>query len=432
MNTEEMNQYELENEHQEAIKAFSSEEQEMPRSSFDRAALENRGAVVKKRSKKRNKYLAQMLMVSVLSATVGASASYFLAEYRFKTQQKPLFHTDLNEQGHSVVQTNTRQEITLGVNKVLSPKEIAKIASPAVVAINTEKEIQSFFGKTKASSAGSGVLIHAEGYVATNYHVIEGANRVELTLNNGKKYSAKLVGGDETTDLALLKIESDEHNFPYLELADSSQVEVGEQVVAIGNPLGQLEGSLTVGYISAVERNIEIDGESGRRTLLQGLLQTDAAINRGNSGGALINQEGKLLGINTLKTLAVGVEGIGFAIPSNTVKPILEELKTYGKIKSRPIFGISGQNIGQDIANRYDLPQGVWIKSVLENGPADGAGLKAQDIIVAINEEEIHSVEQMQNIRLKHKIGDVLKVKYIRQGETYETELILGEDPHLS
>lgn len=402
-----------------------------PLVSFEQEDVRVQERIHSKKLKRKNKQLSQMLMVSMLSATIGASSAYFLAEYRFKQQGSPLFAPQISTEQKT--SSTISSEVTYqNVGGALTPAEISKIASPAVLAIHTSKEVRNFFGTSVATGSGSGVIIHPEGYVATNYHVIEGAETVELTLSDGKKYKAKLVGSDETTDLALLKIESQGEVFPYLELADSSKAQVGEQVVAIGNPLGQLEGSLTVGYISAIERNVEINQSTGNKTLLQGLIQTDAAINRGNSGGALINQEGKLLGINTLKTLAVGVEGIGFAIPSNTFKPILEELKTYGKVTSRPIFGISAQNIGEEVASRYGLPQGVWVTSVLENGPAFKAGLKTQDIIIEIDGEKIQSTDQLKKILLEKKIGDVIKVKYVRQSEELETDLTLGEDPKFS
>lgn len=390
-------------------------------SSFDKAGLRKKKFYSKKEKSQKN--LSHLLLASLLSASLSATAAYFISEHRFyemlkktKSLSLPVAYTQNIEASH----TNA------GTLPFLHPQEIASIASPAVVAIHTQKEVQSFWGTHAQKGAGSGVLVHEDGYIVTNYHVIEDGEEIYASTSDGQKYQASLVGVDEATDLALLKIEKEEGVFPYLSFANSSEAKVGEQVVAIGNPLGEFEGSITVGYVSALNRNIETQDAYGQTKVMQGLIQTDAPINRGNSGGALVNARGELLGINTIKTMAVGVEGIGFSIPANTVQPIVEDLMQHGKVTSRPYFGITGQTITEAVAERYGLAKGVWIKSVLPGGSAAEAGLKEQDIIIEIEGESIEKVEQMQALRLKYKVGDTLKIKYIRGGETLESSLVLS------
>lgn len=390
-------------------------------SSFDKAGLRKKKLYPKKEKNQKN--LSHLLLASLLSASLSATAAYFVSEHRFYEMMKKSRSLSLPVAYTQNIATNQTGN---GELPFLRPQDIATVASPAVVAIHTQKEVQSFWGTHAQKGAGSGVLVHEEGYIVTNYHVIENGEEIYASTSDGKKYQATLVGVDEPTDLALLKIEKEDGVFPYLSFANSSDAKVGEQVVAIGNPLGEFEGSITVGYVSALNRSIETQDVYGQAKVMQGLIQTDAPINRGNSGGALINARGELLGINTIKTMALGVEGIGFAIPANTVQPIVEDLMQHGKVTSRPYFGITGQTITEAVAERYGLAQGVWIKSVVSGGSAAQAGLKEQDIIIEIEGEKIEKVEQIQALRLKYKVGDTLKIKYIRSGETRESSLVLS------
>lgn len=321
---------------------------------------------------------------------------------------------------------NEMSTISATKDKELTPREISVLASPAVVAIYTEAEFVDFFGQRgKREGAGSGVIIRPDGYIVTNNHVVANAQKLMVSLNDGKSYEAELIGRDQDSDLAVIKIKREE-TFPYLQLADSSTAKVGDRVVAIGNPLGEFEGSLTVGYISALERTVVAQNDDNSVTTLYGLLQTDAAINRGNSGGALINTKGELLGVNTVKTSSLGVEGLGFAIPSNIIKPIVEDLIKYGEIKNRPVIGISGRNISSDIQNAYGLPAGVWVVAVSKNSPADKAGIKAHDIIVSFNGKKISSIQEINAMKLSMKAGDPVSLELIRNGEKISVDLILS------
>lgn len=309
-------------------------------------------------------------------------------------------------------------------SKLLTPAQIGEKASLAVVAINTRTRVQSIFGQADAEGAGSGVLISPDGTIVTNNHVINNATSISVNLANGKKYDAEIVGQDPTTDLAVIKIKG--KNFPYLSMGDSAKVKMGDQVVAIGNPLGELEGSLTVGYISATNRNLSVKEDDGRVTTMYGLLQTDAAINRGNSGGALINMYGELIGINSMKTSAVGVEGLGFAIPVSTVRPVVDDLVKYGKVNNRPSIGITGRAISDEVAREYEYPKGIYVLSVLKGSPAEKAGLKKGDVITAINGKSVASVADINGIKVQLKAGDVIKVQIYRNGDQHEVSLTLA------
>jgi len=247
------------------------------------------------------------------------------------------------------------------IEKTTSPVvSIAEKIGPSIVGIKVSYKVTdpfAFFGDTEseAKGEGSGIIVRKDGYILTNYHVIDSAyqdkkqtGKVDVYLPNNNKtpISAKIIGGDSRTDLAVIKIDQD--NLPVAELGDSSQVKVGELAVAIGNPLGmEFAGSVTAGVISAVNRTIEVDGKN------LNLIQTDAAINPGNSGGALVNSVGKVIGVNTIKMASTGVEGLGFAIPTNEVKPIMEQLIKYTYVKGRPQIGIGGVNIDERTSQQY-------------------------------------------------------------------------------
>lgn len=317
-----------------------------------------------------------------------------------------------------------------GDKHALTPRDIADVASPAVVAINTVGQTQDIFGTVGiAEGAGSGVLISEDGYIVTNNHVISGSNAIKVHLANGKSYDAQIKGQDPLTDLAVIKIEA--QNLPYLNVGNSEEVRAGDRVVAIGNPLGELQGTLTVGYISAINRTLSIKEEGGNVVTMYGLLQTDAAINRGNSGGALINMYGELIGINSVKTAAVGVEGLGFAIPTNTVKPIVEDLVKFGHVSNRPTLGLQGLNLQANRYKDFNLPQGVYISNVVPDGPSDKAGLKKGDIITMINDTPVANVGEINGLKTQWKAGETIHLTVYRNGEMMKVDLVLGSEDDL-
>lgn len=296
-----------------------------------------------------------------------------------------------------------------GNDKALTVSQINRAVGPSVVGIVNKANI-GFLNQVIDLGSGSGVIISEDGYIITNNHVIENATELKVVLNTHDEYSARVIGSDARTDLAVIKINAE--GLTPAVLGDSTTVEVGELAVAIGNPLGQeLAGSVTAGVISATNRTISVSG----RTL--NLIQTDAAINPGNSGGALVNCFGEVIGINTVKMSSTDVEGIGFAIPMSVAKPIIDDLINNGKVTGRPSIGIMGS----------DAPYGVVVERVVDGSAASKAGIKRGDLIVKVNDIAVTSVEEVNNIKDEFKPGDTLSVTIYRDGELSKVDVILGE-----
>ena len=310
---------------------------------------------------------------------------------------------------------------------------------PSIVGIKIEYTVntQSFFGRSSSSTAtasGSGIIISDDGYILTNNHVVSSstsesnsyyqitdAGKVTVTLfGDETEYEAKIVGQDEQTDLAVIKIEKT--GLTKADFADSDSVKVGEFAMAVGNPVN-MNSTVTTGIVSAVNRKItDSDGKTYT------CIQTDAAINSGNSGGALVNSEGKVIGINTLKLSGTGIEGIGFAIPINSTTDITSQLIQYSKVK-RPFIGISGIDLNAETAKTYNLVEGVYVKSVEDFSAAEKAGLKAGDVIIEVEGKSIKTMNELNEVKNSHKIGDELKLKINRDGTEKEITLTLGEQP---
>lgn len=313
--------------------------------------------------------------------------------------------------------------------KIYSTPEVVDMVGPAVVGVinkTTYNDPYAFYygyqpnGEVEQGS-GSGVIISDDGYIVTNNHVIEGATEIKVILNAGEEYTAKLIGKDSRTDLAVLKIEA--NNLVYAKLGNSSDLRVGETAIAIGNPLGQeFAGTTTQGIISGLNRSITIDN----KTL--NLIQTDAAINPGNSGGALCNDRGEVIGINTAKISSSQYEGIGFSIPIDDAKPIIEDLISNGYVTGRPVIGIAGRAVTEQDAKAYNLKVGVYVASMTADSPADMAGIKIGDIIFECEGQKVETVDDINEIKNKHKVGDIITMKVYRQGETKNIKIVLGEE----
>ena len=314
---------------------------------------------------------------------------------------------------------------------------------PSIVGIKLEYAVNNtmlqMFGKSSSSTAtasGSGIIFSEDGYILTNNHVISSttssnsdnsyyqiseASKLTVTLfNDSTEYEAKIIGKDEQTDLAVIKIEKT--GLSKAEFADSDSIKVGEFAMAVGNPIG-MQSSVTCGIVSAVNRQVT-DSDGKQYTLIQ----TDAAINSGNSGGALVNSEGKVIGINTLKLSGTGIEGMGFAIPINSTKDITSQLIQYSKVK-RPYIGISGIDLTEENAKTYNLVAGVYVKSVEDFSSAEKAGIKAGDVIIEADGTKISKMDDLNKIKNSHKIGDEMKVKVNRNGQEKELTITLGEQP---
>ncbi len=317
----------------------------------------------------------------------------------------------------STLQTDGKGGVALTVPQVYEK------ASPAVVSILVQQsQASTYLQNQEVMSSGSGIIVRADGYIVTNNHVIDGAASISVTTIGGDQFEAKVIGSDARTDLAVLKIENDEA-LPFAELGDSSLLHVGDMALAIGNPLREeLAGTLTVGYISAINRTMVIDGKQ------MTMLQTDAAINPGNSGGALLNIYGQVIGINTAKSIGEDVEGLGFAIPINEAKPIIESIIKDGYVTGRPLIGLMGRSITEQISKAQDLPIGVYVSSVTEFGAAERAGIRAGDVLLECEGQKISTVDEINKIRDAHKPGDVLKFKVYRSGRKLDVSVKLQEE----
>lgn len=311
--------------------------------------------------------------------------------------------------------------------------DVASKVQPSIVGIQIEYSVTSFmFGgySSSATASGSGIIISEDGYILTNNHVVSSssnssyysmseAQKITVKLyNSNETYEAKIVGTDSQTDLAIIKI--DATGLTAAELGDSNSVKVGEFAMAIGNPLG-LDSSVTCGIVSAINR--EVTDEDGNKYVA---IQTDAAINSGNSGGALVNSEGKVIGINTLKLSGNGVEGIGFAIPISSTLDITQQLIQYNKV-IRPYIGISGRDVTESLSKKYNYPIGIYIAKVEEFSSAEIAGLKIGDVITAADGKTVTTMDELNEIKNTHNVGDDMVLTIFRNGETRDVTLKLKE-----
>ncbi|MCM8711490.1 trypsin-like peptidase domain-containing protein [Clostridium sp. SYSU_GA19001] len=386
------------------------------------------------------KKIASYIAVGLVCSTIGGGAAAFGTLYVLPNstllQNTPLYKSiessmqnslksnaqnnlqnssETKNTGSSVSLTTVSATTNSGVSSI-----VKKVASAVVgVATKSISTVQNQFGRytqgQEVEGIGSGVIFSKEGYVLTNYHVIEGAQQVKVILSSGKEVNAKVVNYDANMDVAVVKITDNVEIPGVAEFGDSDSLEVGELAVAIGNPLGkEFLGSVTTGVISALNREVEIEN----KTLT--LIQTDAAINPGNSGGPLVNSNGQVIGINTAKLGGNGVEGLGFAIPINSIKPKIESL-----LKPILKIGISGTDIDEQLSKQYNLSVGVYIQDVQAASPAQKAGLKDGDIIVKIDGQKISSVDDINAIKSKHNEGDIIKIEVIRDGENKILDLKL-------
>jgi len=375
----------------------------------------------KKLSKSSMKVLACVVAAAIFgSAATGGVMLALLPQYVNNQVAKATTINNFSSNSESIINTSTTDKTTAN-GEYLSVVDIAKKVGPAVVGIVSTIPTQSYFGTYESQGSGSGIIISQNGYVVTNNHVIEGAKKIVIYLSSGETKEATVVGTDSRTDLAVLKMESGQ--YPHAKLGESSELEVGELCVAIGNPLGmEFAGSVTVGYISALNRTVETNGKTFN------LIQTDAAINAGNSGGALVNTKGEVIGINTLKISSTGVEGLGFAIPVDEAKPVFDDLINYGYVKGRPVIGIIGRDLSADMARYYNYPEGVFVEQTQEGSGAAKAGIKRGDIITKADGTRIKSIEELNKIRDKKKAGQTIKLELDRSGQIISVDVTLGEE----
>ena len=329
----------------------------------------------------------------------------------------------LDSETDAQIDKTNRLQLMGGLNEVSPVVAIAEKVTPSVVGVKTFGTAYTYWGQripNQELGSGSGIIYSEDGYIITNYHVIENATSVMITLSDGTEYDARIIGSDASSDLAVLKVEAE--NLPEAELGDSSALQIGELVVAIGNPLGY-ENTVTDGIVSGLNRQLTDYIDSAT------LIQTNATINSGNSGGALVNSKGKVVGINSAKLVASNAEGMGFALSINEVRPIVEEIISKGHV-SRPYLGVSINSqyqVDAETAERYEIPMGIQIAEVAVHGPAERAGLQAGDIIYKVNDTLIQNFDDLSDIIDESKVGDKLRILANRNGEKVVADVILGE-----
>jgi len=304
----------------------------------------------------------------------------------------------------------------------MTPAQLYASNVNSVVAISTTVQANSFYGPTQGSSSGSGFILTEDGYIITNYHVVEKATAIQVITHDGTSYTAALIGSDATNDLAVLKIEAT--GLSAATLGSSHSLLIGDMVVAIGNPLGELSSTQTVGYISGIDREVSTDS----LTTIS-MIQTDAAINPGNSGGPLFNMQGQVIGITTAKYSGTTIEGIGFAIPIDDVAPLIEDLISHGYVTGA-YMGVSVTNTDEAAAAKFGLPTGAYIDSVEEGGAADRAGIQPKDIIIAVGEHTVSNVTDLTRSLRNFKAGDTATVTLLRSGKELKLEITFDEKPH--
>lgn len=321
-----------------------------------------------------------------------------------QTPALPTQTAEAVQQPKALLGSGTEMDVTQTEGSELTLQEIYKKVIPSVVSITAQS--------TGGKSTGTGIIMSDDGYIITNYHVLANAQAVSVLLTSGEEYPAALVGGDETSDLVVLKIEA--KNLIPAEFGSSDNAEVGDSVVAIGDPLGiELRGTMTDGIICGIKRDVRVDD----RTMT--LMQTNAALNSGNSGGPLVNMSGQVIGINTMKiasSYTTNVEGIGFAIPISTAKPIVDELVEKGYVSGRPAFGISVEILDSRVVLFYDLPGRLYITQVMENSDAWEKGIRSGDIITAVDGVSVSTMDEYNTVKNEFSAGDTVTLTVYHKG----------------
>ena len=339
------------------------------------------------------------------------------------------------EEDSTTINVSDRTVSQVAVNKVdgqteMSDAEVYAANVNSVVSINvTGTSGTNWFGQpVQTASAGSGFILTSDGYIVTNYHVVGDAQTIQVTLYSGDTYDAQYVGGDEDYDIAVIKIEAT--GLQAVTLGNSEELNVGDHVLAIGNPLGELTFSMSGGMVSSVNRTINVDGTPFN------MIQTDTSINPGNSGGPLLNSYGEVVGIVSAKYSSTGsngetAEGLGFAIPINDVSSMIQDIMTNGYVSNRAYLGATIGTLNASMAQqyRYEITEGAFVYSVEDGGPADQAGLQLGDVITAIDDTEITSLDDLTVARKSYTAGDTCTLTVYRQGETITLQLTWGAAP---
>lgn len=378
----------------------------------------------KKKAKKKGWTAGKVIALSLCCALVGGAVSAGICALVLSGDKQSTVPSGDNSTMLEGDRENTVIDIQkIDTDKVMTPAEVYAANVNSTVGITTSITTNFWGYQTTSAASGSGFVLTADGYILTNYHVIEGSNAITVSMYDGTAYDAALIGYDESNDIAVLKVEAE--NLVPVVLGDSKNMNVGDSVVAIGNPLGELTFSLTTGAISAMEREVTMSNG-----ITMNLMQTDCAINSGNSGGALFNLYGEVIGITNAKYSSsssgeASIDNIGFAIPMNDVRSIIDDIIEKGYI-SKPYIGISVTDVSAETQS-YGLPQGAAVKEVTADSPAQQAGLQVNDIITHLNGEAVTGSSDLVSKVGDAQIGDELKLTVYRQGQSIELTVIVGE-----
>ena len=404
--------------------AFSESTQPSGGATPPPAGPQNTAPAAPKKPRKNADKAVKSIVALVLAAAMGFMGGFVGA--RFGGNNKVIIQ-QVERSSSSSADSESAAEGTT-VSSGMNTAQVAKTVSPSVVVITTEQVVYSqwsWYGQSQVESgAGSGVIISSDGYILTCAHVVSGASNITVSIGD-KDYPATLVGEDTTSDIAVVKV--DATGLTPATVGNSDNLKVGESVMAVGNPLGELGGTVTSGIVSALNRSVSIQGSSSVNTM--SLIQMDASVSPGNSGGGLFNMNGELVGIVNAKSSDSDAEGLGFAIPVNDAVKVAQELLENGYVTGRPYLGISyfavtdAQTAAQLGVNAY----GVYIVEVVKGGPADKAGLQAGDRIVSVDGSEVATQSDLGTLMQNHKAGDTIEITVARGGQMQTVNVTLGE-----
>ena len=386
----------------------------------------------KKEHKGTWKIVALVLVVALVGSIGGSALTYAISGIRGdgeEVQETLAVESETEEEAapYELVKHELPSQLSSNdTGKTLTAAQVYEMTVNSVVGINTETTTNVFGQEAVAASSGSGFILSEDGYIITNCHVVDGADNIKVVTYSGETYEAELVGADSNYDVAVLKIEAT--GLPAVSVGDSDILKVGEEVIAIGNPLGELTFTMTNGIISALDREINTDGNP------QNMIQTNAAINSGNSGGPLFDMDGNVIGVTTAKysgstSSGTTIEGLGFAIPINDVLKVAYDLVEYGYVRGVAYLGITVRTLDSDTASYYSLPVGPRVESVNEGSCAETAGMQVGDIIFQFNGVDVADTVDLLSQLRKVKAGDTVEVKVYRAGAEIDLTVTLDERP---
>ncbi|MBQ1264877.1 MAG: trypsin-like peptidase domain-containing protein [Oscillospiraceae bacterium] len=387
------------------------------------------------KTKKKNGKLIFLIVcvasVSLVLGTVLSDVVGFIHDFAATEQSAEVSAPAQIEDEIEIVERELPKKLTTNTgDKSLTPREVYAENVRSVVGVSTTGTTNVWGQMTETSCSGTGFVFSEDGYIITNHHVIEGADVITVTMYDDKEYEAKLIGSDKENDVALLKIEAE--GLRAVSIAEMQQVEVGEEVIAIGNPLGELTFTMTQGYVSALDREINTNG------VPINMLQTDAAINSGNSGGPLFDMNGNVIGITTAKFSGrssgsgASIEGIGFAIPIDDVVRIVYELQEHGYVSNRAYLGLSVKDTDAAAAAMYNLPVGIYVTDVLEGSCSEKAGMLCGDIIISFDGKKVETRNDLLSALSKFREGDTVRVVVLRAGAQVELTVTLDAKPQVT